>query len=237
MPHLSIKGRSAATVVVLPILLLVCGGLAACGSSSSNTSTQAAANAASTSAVASSATTPGSTQATPPTPGTPPAGTTGPTGPSGPSGPVAGRFAAVRECLQKNGVTLPQRPGGARPGAGGFLGGGGPHTQTPPKGMTAAQYQAVLKKCGANFRGPRAGAFGARHSFSSPTFRTALVKFGACLRENGVDLPAPNTSGKGPVFDTKGVDTASPKFKEAERKCRSVLLAGLRSRAAGAPSS
>jgi hypothetical protein len=43
------------------------------------------------------------------------------------------------------------------------------------------------------------------------------------MRENGVDLPAANTSGKGPVFDTKGINTSSAAFKSAESKCRSDL--------------
>jgi hypothetical protein len=43
------------------------------------------------------------------------------------------------------------------------------------------------------------------------------------MRENGVNLPAPNTSGKGPVFDTKGINTSSAAFKSAESKCRSDL--------------
>ena len=43
------------------------------------------------------------------------------------------------------------------------------------------------------------------------------------MRENGVNLPAPNTSGKGPVFNTKGINTSSTAFKSAESKCRSDL--------------
>jgi hypothetical protein len=239
MPHLSIKGRTPAALAALPIMLLACGGLAACGSSSSSTSTQAAAKAASattagtTSSVPTPAPAPAGTQSTGTPAGVPPSGATGPTGPRG------ARFAAVRECLQKNGVTLPKRPAGARPGAGGLPGGtggaGGPGAQQLPKGMTEAQYRAVLEKCGAGFRGP--GAFDGRHSFDSSGFRTALANFASCLRQAGVNLPTPNTSGKGPVFDTKGIDTSSPKFKAAEAKCRSVLLAGLRHRAgAGATS-
>ena len=43
------------------------------------------------------------------------------------------------------------------------------------------------------------------------------------MRENGVKIPAPNTSGKGPIFNTKGLDTSSTQFTTAERKCRSDL--------------
>ena len=172
-----------------------------------------------------------------PVPQAPPAqtGAGAPSGATGPGGPAgAARFAAVRECLQKNGVTLPQRPaGGGAPhrGAPGFLGGSGAANGGPtlPKGMTRAQYAEVLKKCGGGFHG--ANAFGhARRGFASPTARQALTKFAACLRQNGVNIPEPNTSGKGPIFDTKGIDTAGPQFKQAELKCRNDLLSALRHR-------
>jgi hypothetical protein len=131
----------------------------------------------------------------------------------------AGRFAAVRECLQKNGITLPPRPSGQGrpPGAGGLLGGGaGPQL---PKGVTRAQYEAALKKCGAG----KLGGGGAR--LNSPAYRQALSKFAACMRENGVSLPAPNTSGNGPVFNTKGLSTTSSQFRSAQSKCQPTLVA------------
>ena len=53
------------------------------------------------------------------------------------------------------------------------------------------------------------------------------------MNENGVKLPAPNTSGTGPVFNTTGIDTASASFKTAEAKCASVLRAGLGAGAQG----
>ncbi|MFI5037387.1 MAG: hypothetical protein ACHP93_02820 [Solirubrobacterales bacterium] len=124
------------------------------------------------------------------------------------------RFGALRECLQKDGITLPKRTPGQGPGGGGFLGGGaGP---TLPKGVTRAQFEAALKKCGGNFlrRGRR---------LNSPARIQALTKFAACMRANGVSLPAPNTSGKGPIFNTKGLDTSSVKFRQADAKCASEL--------------
>jgi hypothetical protein len=43
-----------------------------------------------------------------------------------------------------------------------------------------------------------------------------------------VNVPAPNTSGSGPVFDTKGIDTSSAQFKAAEAKCQSDLSGAFR---------
>jgi hypothetical protein len=133
----------------------------------------------------------------------------------------------MRECLQKNGITLPARPSGARgPGGGGFL--GGANGPTLPKGVTRAQYEAALKKCG----GGRfaAGGNGGFRRINSPVFRQALAKYSECLRQNGVNIAAPNTSGKGPIFNTKGVNTNSPQFKSAVMKCRGTLISAFRRR-------
>ncbi|MFZ1155617.1 MAG: hypothetical protein WAN93_12005 [Solirubrobacteraceae bacterium] len=96
--------------------------------------------------------------------------------------------------------------------------------------MTRTQYEAALKKCGGGnlrggFGGPnRAGG----NRINSPVFRQALVKYAACLRQNGINIPAPNTSGKGPIFSTKGLNSTSPQFKAAAMKCRSVLVGAFR---------
>jgi hypothetical protein len=191
MPHIKTHRSKSAAAVAL-VLLFAGLALAACGGSSGKTTSSATASA-STSTTAGTSTT------------------------GAPKGAGAGRFAALRECMAKNGITLPKRTPGARPrpGAGGFPGGGaGPQL---PKGVTRAQYEAVLKKCGGSsaFRG------GGRES--NPAFKQALLKFAACMRENGVKLPEPNNSGKGPIFDTKGVNTASTQFRAAERKCSTSL--------------
>jgi hypothetical protein len=183
------------------IALLACVGLAACGgSSSSSTSTST------TSASANAA----KTSTTP--------------------GRSPGRFAALRECLRKNGVTLPAPTPGQGP-----LGLGGPNAgQQLPKGVTRAQVQAAMKKCGGGrrFRGPN-GQGGPRR-FGSPAFRKALTAFAACMRSNGVNLPPPDTSGTGPVFSTKGLNTASASFRAASAKCQSVLRAAFPRPPAGA---
>jgi hypothetical protein len=203
MPHTNTRSRKPAVAAVV-VLLLACIGLAACGGSSSTTSTSANAAAAGTT---SSTSTTGSTSTTPGAPGT---------------GRGSTRFAAMRECLQKNGITLPKRTPGSHPGAGGgFPGagaGGGPQL---PSGVTRAQYEAALKKCGGG-----SGHFfggGAAQRLNNPVFKAALAKYGDCLRENGIKLPAPNTSGNGPIFNTKGIDTSSSQFKAASVKCRSAL--------------
>lgn len=198
--------RKTKTVAMAVVVLAVAGlVLAACGSSSKN-ATSSNASATVTNSGGSNSTGTGSSNGSTP-------GATGTTG-----APNSGHFSALRECLAKNGITLPTpksgqggKPGqGGRPyGAGGFQ---------LPKGVSKAQYEAAFKKCGGSAF-PRSGG-----SFrSSPQFKQALVKFASCMRSNGVNVPEPNTSGKGPVFNTKGLDTSSSKFKTAESKCRSEL--------------
>lgn len=129
---------------------------------------------------------------------------------------LAARASALRTCLQRNGVTLPQRKAGqARPG--GPFGAG----DSLPKGLTREKLRAAMSKCGGNLDGGR--RFGARNP-------QRLDTFAACMRQNGVHLPAPNTSGKGPVFDTNGIDTTSATFKHADAKCARQLF-----RSAGGP--
>ena len=144
--------------------------------------------------------------------------------------PGASRFAAFRECLQKNGISLPKFTPGKRPThrGGGF---GAPGSSpTLPKGVSKAQYEAAVKKCG----GAAGGFPGAGARFDNPATRQALTKFATCMRENGENVPNPNTSGKGPVFDSKGLDTTSAKFKAAESKCSTDLRSAFHARPGGA---
>ena len=128
-----------------------------------------------------------------------------------------GRFTALRSCLQKEGINLPApkgtpgQPGagnGGRPG--GFL--------KAPEGVSQAKFQEALKKCGAGSL-PRGGS----RNLNSASARAALGSYATCMRENGVNLPAPNTSGQGPVCNTTGLNTSSETFKNAQKKCQSKL--------------
>lgn len=145
------------------------------------------------------------------------------------------RFTQLRQCLQKSGINLPPRAPGARrpPGGGGGLlgGGGGARGPALPPGVTRAQLQAAMRKCGA---GTGAG-FGQRRA-NSPAFRQAVAAFATCMRQNGVKLPAPNTSGNGPVFSTSTINRNDPKFKAANAKCQGTLRGAFPGRGAGGAS-
>ncbi len=227
MPHFRTPRRRPATtaplIALAATLVAATLGLAACGGSTSTT-TQTSANA----AAATGTPTTGTTPAT----GTKPATGTTPAGPSStgsPAVPPAGRpnqarFAGVRECLAKKGVTLPHRTPGAR---GGLPGGEAPQLR---KGTTRSQFAEALKSCGALERFHNAPS-GGRHVFDSPRFHEVLASFATCMRQNGINVGEPNTSGKGPVFDTKGINTGSPQFRAASLKCRSAFFKSVPHRA------
>lgn len=233
MPHLRTPRRKPTTAVPLialaATLVAATLGLAACGGSTTTT-TQTSANAAATGVTTPGTTTPGATTPGTTTPSTTPSGTPPTGGPGVPPGgrPNPARFTAMRACLAKKGITLPQRT----PGVPGLSGGG---AQQLPKGMTRAQFAEALKSCGGTgFAGGRFGSGGPRgggRSFDSPRFHQTLEDFATCLRKNGVNVGEPNTSGKGPIFDTKGINTGSPQFRAASTKCRTALFASMPHRA------
>jgi hypothetical protein len=194
MHHMpSSKRRPQPAVVAVLLAVLASLLLAACGSSSTSSSSSTT-----TSTNASSA-------------------TTAPTGKAPAGG--ANRFAAVRECLKKNGITLPKFTPGQRPS-------GATHGPVLPKGVSKSQYEAAVKKCGG-----RGGVFGGGAGrFSSPEVKKALAKFSSCMSENGVTIPKANTSGRGPIFSSKNLDTSSAKFKTAETKCSKDLGGAFRAR-------
>jgi len=207
MTSSSIPARARA-LMALAVMLALAAALAACGSSSSSTNASAGASAGTTASATGAGARPG--------------------------------FARLRACLQQQGVTLPSRPAGGTgaqppaggtPGAGGFRRGGGFFSR-----LSIAQrvrLQAAMQKCGGQFGGGfrRFGGPDVR----SAAFRRALVAYVGCVRRNGFDLPAPNTSGSGPVFDPGKVNRQDPKFVAANAKCQQLLAAARPAPPSGAP--
>lgn len=124
--------------------------------------------------------------------------------------------SALDACLRSHGLAV---SGSSSPATG------------QPKAVSASRYRDALRACAAGSPASTAGKTPGR--VLSPRFRDALVSFAACMRRNGLNLAAPNTSGKGPIFSTKGVDVRSVAFRTAERNCRSTLTTTAKS--AGGP--
>ena len=131
-------------------------------------------------------------------------------------------------CLKAHGVTLPARPAGARRrpgggegggfgGGGGFFFGGGGGAGGPGSAGGAAsrfnnpKMRAALQACGA-------GRFPQRRFTPN---KAAVTKFVACVNAHGYKLPAPNFSGKGPIFPA--TIERNKKFQTAARACASDL--------------
>lgn len=135
--------------------------------------------------------------------------------------PGSEQQAELRECLEKNGADLPSPPeggqggppeGGGMPPIGGGQGG-------PPGGGDPSEFRDALEKCGVDPSDlpNRPGGRG------RPPMGESLDDFVACVRKNGYDLPDPDTSGDGPVFDPSKVDQDDPDFKKASQACQDKL--------------
>lgn len=143
-------------------------------------------------------------------------------------------FARLRSCLQQQGVALPRRPAGGVPNAGvvGQGGGGRGGFFSRLSSAERSRLRAAMQKCGARFGG---GFRRFGPDARNPAFRRALTAYVACVRRNGFDLPAPNTSGKGPIFDPSKVNRQDPRFQAASAKCQGLLAAARPAPPAGAP--
>jgi hypothetical protein len=119
---------------------------------------------------------------------------------------IKAHLASLHQCLAQQGITL-VGPGGS-PSASVVLGVGA----KLPSGVTREQYEAAFRKCS-----------GARLTSTSPAYTAVLTRYVACMRSHGVNLPPPNTSGAGPVLDTKGVNTRGAAYKAALAKCARLL--------------
>lgn len=137
--------------------------------------------------------------------------------------------AELRECLEKQGVELPEGagtgqgngpPGGGQPPADGEfppLGEGPPGGQGGAPGMDNEELRKALEECGGS---PPEGR---QRNFDSGQFRERIQDYVRCVRRNGYDLPNANLSGEGPVFDADEVDQDDPDFQKASKECQDLL--------------
>lgn len=142
--------------------------------------------------------------------GTPPAG--------GPGGFEIDDEAQA--CLEEQGVELPEMGAGGPPEG---APSGEPPQGGPPEGFEGGEeMQKAFEECG--IEAPQGGGPGGSPT-DSPEFEESIEDYVACVRENGYDLPDPNLSGEGPVFDESEVDQTDPAFKAASEQCQSLIAA------------
>ncbi|MGE4425724.1 MAG: hypothetical protein AB7G37_04635 [Solirubrobacteraceae bacterium] len=181
---------------------------------------------------------------------------------------------ALRACLKKQGVELPERPerAGERGGApggyggpppGGLPGGGLPGGGPPGRGTDGAdrgsggddangaggftgadaagdrrrgrfgtglsdeereKLQKAMEACGSRMGGRSAGGQrGGRPAVRDADYRERVKAYATCVRKNGYDLPDPDFSGDGPIFDPDEVDQSDAKFRRASAACQTEL--------------
>ncbi len=83
--------------------------------------------------------------------------------------------------------------------------------------------QEAFKECGVEPPEPGQGKPQGGPDTNSAAFKTQIKEYVACVNESGYELPEPNLSGEGPVFDESEVDPQDPEFKAASEKCQGLL--------------
>lgn len=153
--------------------------------------------------------------------------------------------AAFSACLKQHGVTITRRPGAARGtattggargrgffggGPGGPGGAGGAGRPFGGNSKFAKAFAACRSKLPKGARG--LGGFGTGRGPGGAAGRLRFSKqtldaYVACIRKHGYPgMPAPNTSGKGPVF-SRAVES-NAKFQKADRSCVGILRQAFR---------
>jgi hypothetical protein len=117
-------------------------------------------------------------------------------------------------CMREHGIDMPD------PGSG-----------PARRGMTrlgtsdAEKMQAAMEACREQFE----GVMGEGPQELTQEQRDAMLAFAQCMREHGIDMPDPNTSGGGlgiqiaPGSGTARIDPESSEFQEAQEACDDLL--------------
>lgn len=117
---------------------------------------------------------------------------------------------AFAQCMREHGVDLPD------PGSG-----GGPvKLNVDPTTMDAAQNACKSLLKGQDFKQPSAA--------EQAKMRDALLKFSACMRAHGINMPDPTFSGNGATIraadpSDPGMDPNSAEFQAAQKACEKNL--------------
>lgn len=137
-----------------------------------------------------------------------------------------------RACLKEKGVDLPEFKGGEGGPPGGangeppegfepLEGGGGGPPSGGAAGAVSEEQKQTFEECGVEmpeFKGP-GGAGGP--NVNSAAFKKQVKEYVACVRAHGYELPEPDFSGEGPIFERS--ESESSAFKKASAKCSNLL--------------
>jgi hypothetical protein len=146
------------------------------------------------------------------------------TTPTTTKGSSSAQQSAFRECLSKQGVTLPAGLGNGGPGGNGAPPEGGPPAGDTPGGPPGSlpagggeKFQKALQACG-NLAPAGGNGFGGNRN------PEALKAYTSCLSDHGVAVPT-STSGSTPARPggELGALRSDPKFAAANKVCRPLL--------------
>jgi hypothetical protein len=84
---------------------------------------------------------------------------------------------------------------------------------------TVISTSTSTRSASASTKTQRSTASNAALGWNAPPIRHALQRFAACMRDHHIDLPPPNTSGKGQLFSERHLNMASPDFARAYKTC------------------
>jgi hypothetical protein len=115
---------------------------------------------------------------------------------------------AFAQCMRDHGVNLPD-PGSTS---------GPVQLNVDPTTMDAAQNACKSKLKGQNLKTPSAA--------EQARMRDALLKFSACMRAHGINMPDPQFSGNGAILRggaDSSIDPNSAEFQAAQKACEKNL--------------
>jgi hypothetical protein len=117
---------------------------------------------------------------------------------------------AFSRCMREQGVDIPD------PGAG-----GGPVRVGGDEGIDPEKFQAANEACREHLE----GVIGEEGPQLTPEQRDALLAFGRCMREHGIDMPDPGEGGfvVPAGGDEEVPDLNDPTFRAAEEACRHLM--------------
>ena len=129
---------------------------------------------------------------------------------AGPSLSPEDQALAFARCMREQGIDMPDPQIGGNGGVAIAIGG---------EGIDAEKLQEAQEACSEH----APGGFGPGATLS-PEQLDEMVEFAECMREHGVDMPDPTTSGGAVMIriGEGGIDPNDPDFQQAQEACREV---------------
>lgn len=122
-------------------------------------------------------------------------------------------FEHLNACLKAHGIAHPEASASAADAERSIPALLGVAGIPVPDGVTDAQYEAALKRCGVK------NVHVGRIPITSPLLKSRVAWIRSCLAKNGYTLPAPNFIGPGSVLDTTGIDLGSARWRATAMGC------------------